>query len=341
MNSKSKKIVIYGAGSIGCYLGGALISAGHDVTLIGRQRLGDAISLHGMRITDWQGRNQKFEAGNINYSLDDSILKQADYVLLTVKSGDTQAAASVLSENVLSDTVIVSFQNGVRNADIISNVLPDNEVLRGMVPFNVFYKGDGHFHCGTEGNLALESNNGVEEELLQCFLAANLPIDTYDNLEGVQWSKLVMNLNNAVNALSGRPLVEQLNDKGYRKVMAAVIQEALNVTSASKIRLERTGKVIPSILPYILKLPTWLFKRVASAMLKIDPAARSSMYEDLQLGRKTEIDFLNGEIVKLAKKTGQSAPANSIIVEMIKEAESKQQGTPNLSSADLQKQVLT
>ena len=107
-----------------------------------------------------------------------------------------------------------------------------------------------------------------------------------------------------------------------------MIAEALAVMKTAGIKPARTGKVVPSLMPYVLALPDFLFRRVASATLKIDPKARSSMYEDFVLNRKTEIDFLNGEIVNLAKQHGMMAPVNESIVNLVKEAEQKQSGSP-------------
>jgi 2-dehydropantoate 2-reductase len=149
-------------------------------------------------------------------------------------------------------------------------------------------------------------------------------------MAAVQYGKLIMNLNNAVNALSGIPLKSQLGDRQYRLVMAKVLSEALAVLKAEGITPARTGKVIPKLMPTIMKLPNFLFKAVAASTLKIDPEARSSMYEDLVLGRRTEIDYLNGEIVRLGKKHHIATPVNSHIVELVKQSEQAQRGSPHL-----------
>jgi 2-dehydropantoate 2-reductase len=329
------KIVIIGAGSIGCYLGGCLITTGSLVTLIGRERMQKQVCRYGLRLTDWKGRYSVVKASRINFVTNNNTLKSADYVLVTVKSGDTKVTAQQIRSIVNKDAVIISFQNGIHNAAVISSVLPKHKILKGMVPFNVISNGEGHFHCGTEGHIAIEDVVSCSDNLCEIFSRANLTVDVYENLTGVQWSKLVMNLNNAVNALSGVPLVQQLSDKTYRKIMASIITEALTVLKVANIKVVKTGKVIPSILPFILMLPTWLFLRVASAMLKMDPTARSSMYEDLQLRRKTEIDFLNGEIVKLGAKYNVATPINSEVVRLVKNAELKSEGTPLLTADEL------
>ncbi len=332
-------IVIYGAGSIGCYLGGCLIAAKQNVTLIGRPRIQQQINQYGLLITDYTGRDHKISSTNIDYQLTHDVLSTADYILVTVKSGDTLTAAKAISASAPKHAVVISFQNGIGNAQALREQLTGYTVLAGMVPFNVFNKGNGHFHCGTEGHLAIEDPLSLAQSLTEACLTAQLPIDRYNDLSGIQWSKLIMNLNNAVNALSGIALLDQLSDPIYRQVMAKIIKEALLVLKKADIKLVRTGKVIPALLPLILSLPTWAFTRVASAMLKMDPTARSSMYEDLELKRHTEIDYLNGEIVRLAQELDIDVPANVAVVKLIKQAEEKKEGSPMISAQTLYSKI--
>ncbi|QIZ76104.1 2-dehydropantoate 2-reductase [Ferrimonas lipolytica] len=346
VSSKPVNIAILGAGSIGCYLGGCL-AANSDATttaisLIGRPRLQQQLQSHGLTVTDWQGRHSHIatnarHAALLQFHTTCEALAHADYILVTVKSGDTRAAGQLISRHGHTDAVVISFQNGVSNGDKLQQLLPRHTVLRGMVPFNVFSQGQGVFHCGTEGNLALQATTVEIGALLKRFASAALPIMQYDDMATVQWGKLVVNLNNAVNALAGMPLRDQLYHPVYRRIMARTIKEALVILTKAGIRPARSGKVIPALLPYVLALPTPLFAKVASAMLKIDADARSSMYEDLQLQRTTEVDFLNGEIVRLAKQHQLAAPINSTIVTLIKDAERQRQGSPMIGADSLRR----
>ena len=328
-------IVVLGAGSIGCYVAGCLLASGpafnssNTLTLVGRQRLYDDIVANGLKVTDWQGRNQMTDAHQVNFTLNNDSLANADIILLCVKSQDTKSAANIINQCAKPNALVISLQNGVGNADLLRQHL-EHAVVAGMVPFNVFYKGKGHFHCGTEGNIALEDPNNHCEHLVKALESASLPVTVYSDMAAVQYGKLIMNLNNAVNALSGIPLKSQLGSRQYRLVMAKVLSEALTVLNAEGIRPARTGKVIPKLMPTIMKLPNFLFKAVAASTLTIDPEARSSMYEDLILGRRTEIDYLNGEIVRLGKKHHIATPVNSHIVELIKQSEIAQKGSPHL-----------
>lgn len=337
---KPLNIAILGAGSIGCYLGGCLTEAGVDVTFIGRKRIQQQLLTHGLTLTDWQGRSNHIQPDLLDYSLSIntliiSKLSIADYILVTVKSGDTQSVIDNIAEHANPNAIIVSFQNGIRNGDLLKEGLPNYQILTGMVPFNVLAKGEGKFHCGTEGNLAIEDKKGLATSLITAFEEAKLSVDVYDDLKPVQWSKLILNLNNSINALSGLPLKTQLSDRTYRKVLALSMKEALRILHSANIKTVKTGKVVVQLIPYILLLPNSLFKIIASPMIKIDPMARSSMYEDFVLHRQTEIDYLNGEIVALAEQQNIPCPINSAIVQLIKHAEEMDKGSPQITAKTL------
>ena len=157
--------------------------------------------------------------------------------------------------------------------------------------------------------------------LSEACLAADLTFELRDDMPGVQWSKLLLNLNNAINALSGRPLAEELGQLDYRRCFAAAQREAIELIRASGLPLAR---VTPLPLPWIARLltaPDPVFKLLARRVVAIDPHARSSMWDDLEGARATEVDYIQGEIVALASRLGRSAPVNQALVGLIKEAE--------------------
>ena len=155
------------------------------------------------------------------------------------------------------------------------------------------------------------------------------------DMTGVLWGKLILNLNNALNALAGVPLAVELADRRWRVLFAAQIEEALAVLKAAHIRPAGVEGVPPWVIPPILRLPDVLFRLVAGRMLAIDPAARSSMWEDLLRGRTTEIDYLQGAILALASKAGVAAPMTQRITRLIKEAESAHAGSPGLQPGQI------
>jgi 2-dehydropantoate 2-reductase len=319
-NKRPSTIAVFGAGSIGTFVGGALIAGGADVVLIGRARVGERIARHGLAISDMDGRRFHLPAERVRYSEDPAALANAGLALVTVKSADTPAAAQALAAHAAADAVIVSLQNGIGNADVLRHALPGREVLAGMVPFNVAQTEDGRFHRGTEGSLMVEASPALAP-WLPAFGAAGLPLVQRADFASVQWGKLLLNLNNSINALSGLPLKAQLSQRAYRRCLALLMDEALAALRAAGIEPAQVARVAPSRLPRLLRLPDWLYKRVASASLRMDPEARSSMWEDLQAGRRTEIDYLNGAVVSLAQSVGLDAVANRRIADLVHAAE--------------------
>lgn len=326
------KIVIAGAGSIGCYVGACCAHAGLDVSLIARSRIRDELLEHGLRATDWKGHDFRVPPSRLQVDENPALCDDADVVLITVKSRDTAGIAEQISSYIRPNTLIASLQNGVSNAEVLRKALPRNPVTAVMVPWNVVHQGPAHFHCGTEGQLAVGMPEG--HALLSLFQRAGLDAKGYPDMQAVLWGKLLLNLNNAINALSDIPLREQLSRLEYRKILAACIREALAACQAAGIKPARTGKVLPGLLPFVLELPDWLFRRLAAAMLKMDENARSSMWEDITRGRPTEVDYLNGEIVRLARDHGLDAPANARIVDLVHRAESSA-GSPGLTAAEI------
>jgi 2-dehydropantoate 2-reductase len=138
-------------------------------------------------------------------------------------------------------------------------------------------------------------------------------------MRSVAWGKLLLNLNNAINALSGRTLLEELAERDYRRVLAAAMLETLNLLNAAGIEPAKIGPFPPRLLPHAVGSPNFIFKNLFLRIQRIDPAARSSMWDDFVAERPTEIDYLNGEVVKLAKALGREAPVNRAIVELVKE----------------------
>ncbi|MFM1949991.1 MAG: 2-dehydropantoate 2-reductase [Pseudomonadota bacterium] len=322
-SGNSPHFVVLGAGSIGGYIGGCLLATGTRVTLLGRAKARDTAQAHGYTLTDLHQRQVLIPAANIRFSIDPQVLQLADVVLVTVKSRDTPEAAALLKLHAKPHTTVISFQNGIGNSEQLANLLPHLNVIAGMVPFNVVTLPRGHLHCGTEGQLCAENNSALWP-LRPIFEHAGLPLQSYDNFQQVQWGKLILNLNNAVNALSDLPLKQELSQHAYRKCLALLIDETLRVLKKANIKPAKISKASPFLLPAILRLPNFIFKRLAGSMLKIDEQARSSMWEDLQLGRTTEVNELNGAVVELAKLCGAQAPLNARMVELIQEAEQRQ-----------------
>lgn len=333
MNGKTPSIAVAGAGSIGCYVGACLALAGRDVILLARPEV-VAAAARGIRVADLDGRTRTVAPGAIRATEDPAAaLAGADIVLVTVKSGDTAAMAELIAAHGRPDAVVVSLQNGVGNLPVLRGRLgPGRTVLGAMVPFNVVRtdEADGtlSFHRATSGETLVESGRPGLAALLD---VDGCPVRETPDIEAVLWGKLLLNLNNALNALSGLPLARQLADREWRRVLAAQTAEALAVMRRAGIRPARIGAIRPGLLPFLLRLPDALFVRLARRMLAIDPTARSSMWEDLQRGRRTEIAEFQGAIERLAAASGIDAPLSRRIAALVREAEAAGGGSPGLT----------
>ncbi|MDT9684647.1 2-dehydropantoate 2-reductase [Streptomyces sp. TRM76323] len=331
----SLKIAVFGAGSVGCHLGGSL-AACCEVTLVGRPAAMDAVRERGLRLTGGGRPDVRVAPALLRASSGASDVSGADYVLVTVKSGATREAAEAIGPHLGVDTVVVSFQNGLRNPEVLRSALPaGTAVLTGMVPYNVVRTGPAAFHQGTAGAVMVDDVPDAGP-LVAALRRAGLEVEPRDDMRRVQYAKLLMNLNNAINALSGLPLRDQLGARAYRRCLALCQEEALAVYRAEGAAPARLGPVPASVTPRLLRLPDAVFRRVAAASLRVDAQARSSMWEDLERGRPTEIDTLQGEIVALAARHGLRAPVNARLVELVREAEAAAPGRARRwSGADL------
>jgi 2-dehydropantoate 2-reductase len=331
------KVAILGAGSVGCFIGGAWAASGVPVTFIGRPKLSKDVDQHGLTLSDYSGWQARLAPGDVDYRCGPEALEDAQVIALCVKSGDTASAADDIVKHATPGATVISFQNGVSNVEVLEQGLGGRfEVARGMVPYNVAYLGEGRFHKGVAGDLYAEQRGGTRS-LAEAVGDSPGEIKLSEDMLGLAWGKLLINLNNAVNALSGKTLIDELKRRDYRRVFAASMREGLDLLKRADIKPATVGPIAPEILPRIVNAPDWLFNNIFLKRWKIDAKARSSMADDLAAGRKTEIDYLNGELVRLADRLQRSAPVNRAIVELVREAEA---GAEPLPPAALRKAVL-
>ena len=336
------QFLIVGAGSIGCYVGGRLAAEGQHVCFVGRPRTLEPMAQDGLTVSDLDGFQVHIDAARLALAISVAEAWRQMHarnvltvVLLCVKGGATEAAAREIGAACPADTVVVSLQNGVDNVARIRAAAPQLQAVAGMVPYNVVALQPNRVHRGTTGSLCL-ADGPASQGIADVLCASGLPTVVAADMRAVQWGKLLLNLNNPVNALSDLPLREELLDRDYRRVVAALQVEALDAMARAGIELVKATSVAPSLLPHLLNLPNWLFTRLAARMLRMDASARSSMWEDLQQGRTTEIDDLCGAVVRLAGQHGLSAPRNAAISALVTAHKKGQR----LSGTELRKALL-
>lgn len=310
--------LVFGAGLIGCYLGAVLQQQGADVRLFCRPGVKQKLK-QGIKLTDISGNQATLAKTRCQTEVIEA--ETVAVVWLTVKCTAVAEAQRQMAPFVGKDTLILCCQNGLGSADIVRRYYPNHCVLRVMVPFNVVESAPAHFHRASEGSLVIEQGGDVARSqqlasLLDCKL---LPSTVSDQMEAILWAKLQLNLSNAVNALADIPLKEMLQQRDYRRVIAALMCELLDVVNSLGLRLPKLTAVPAKWLPALLCLPDAVFRLLANKMLAIDPEARLSMWWDLSQNKPTEIDFLNGAVIRRGQQLGIDCPANRAIVELIKQ----------------------
>ena len=315
------KYAVIGLGAVGSIVGGLLIKSGEDVVLIGKKNQIDILNQNGIKINGIKG---SILVKNVNASFDLSSIKDVDIIIICVKSQDTQNLAKNLKKHIKKSAIILSLQNGVRNSNIL-NQITGNKTLSGIVLFNALYSKPGEVMITIRGGLLIEDEKSYSEAidgLLNSFKMVGLSSKSTENLQGYQWSKLIVNLQNAVTALTGQTIKESILDSDSRSILIATMKEGLHVLEKSKISIKTLYDMDPKKIINRLSFYNNILLKIGSKIMRLKDA-RTSMWQSLSRGKRTEIDYINGEIVNLARKNNLKAPINEKLVEVVKEAEKK------------------
>ena len=292
-----------GAGAVGCYYGGMLARAGHDVTLIARAQHVEAVQKRGLRM-----ETKAFDAYvPVQVSAEASGARGAKLVLLSVKSTDTERAGAALAPYVERDAVILTLQNGVDNAERLAATLGRN-VVPAVVYVAVEMAGPGHVRHHGRRELLI-GPSAASARIAAAFIAAGVPVEVSDNVIGALWAKLIVNCAyNALSAITQLPYGRMVQGDGVPAVMRDVVDECLAVARA-------VGVEVPRDL--LQAVP-----RIAETM----PGQFSSTAQDLARGKPTEIDHLNGFVVRRGDALGVPTPANRVLLALVKLLEER--GSP-------------
>ena len=298
------KIAVMGAGAVGCYFGGLLARAGHDVVLVARPAHVQAIRSHGLRL-----QTRTFDAQvPLRASTEASAVHGAECVLVCVKSSDSVRAAQAMAPHLDPGAAVFSLQNGVDNAERLQTVL-ERPVAAAVVYVATEMAGPGHVRHHGRGELVL-APSPASSVLAAALAAAGVPVQVSDNVAGALWAKLVLNCAyNAISALTGLsygPIVHNA-ELDTAATLADVVRECQAVAAASGIALPGT------LLQDVLGL--------AATM----PSQHSSTAQDLARGRRSEIDHLNGFIVRRGEALGIATPTNRLLYTLVRLVEQRQQ----------------
>ena len=324
-------IVIFGAGAIGCYVGALWADAGCDITLLGRQSL-NSLRETGLSTSNGVKLAPAAFASNLTLAHDPSVLKSARLIVVAVKSTALPQVIADISAHSAPETPILCLLNGIKPIRDLRAAFPNREIAAGMVPYNVVWADNATLKRSSIGDVVLE-RTPITAELAATLKNAVEPVALSDAISAVQHGKLLLNLNNPINALSGKTLFHQLREREYRRAYAAVLQEAITVLDHASIAHAKSGPLPAAKIVKMLRTPNWFFNTLVLPRQKLDPNSQTSMAQDLSAGKPTEIDTINGEILHIAQKSDTSAPLNAAIMNLIKKAENG--GKTQYSGAEL------
>ena len=307
------RIGIYGAGNIGGYVGVRLAAADHEVTLLGRPWLAE------LGVLSAQDLGGEPVSGPVKVVFDAAELGGCELVLVTVKSRHSRSAGQDLAG---IDAPVISLQNGLHNPAHIAEGL-GAEVTPGMVPFNVIRDG-ACFRKAT--NLPIQvQDDAAGRQLAEALRGAGEPTELVADMRAVQAGKLLFNLGNGVCAATGLRIAEMVRDRTARTVLARCMGEGVAAFSSHGIPMARVGPLPGWAVARLLPLPDVIVLNVARSIVQIDPEAMSSTLQDLHARKPTEIEELNGEIVKLLPT---HSPVNHRVVEAVRRLSATPAGQP-------------
>lgn len=296
------KVAVMGAGAVGCYYGAMLARAGHEVVLIGRPAHVEAVRARGLRL-----EAQSFdEHVPMAASTEPDAVRGADLVLFCVKSTDTEAAAAQIAPHLAPGALVLTLQNGVDNDERARSVLRTHEVAAAVVYVATGMAGPGHVKHNGRGELVI-APSARGEEVAQALRAAGVPTEISDNVRGALWAKLVLNCAyNALSAITQLPYGVLVRNEGVPGVLRDVVAECLAVARAE-------GVTIPGDID-----------AAVAGIARTMPAQFSSTAQDLARGKRSEIDHLNGFVLRRGEALGVPVPANRLLWTLVRLLEDKQ-----------------
>jgi 2-dehydropantoate 2-reductase len=298
-------VAVVGAGAVGCYFGGMLARAGAPVTLIGRAPHVEAINRDGLFIDSIHCQ----EHVRVSASTEIGAVRDAKLVLFSVKTVDTEGTAKLLAPHVAPDTVVISLQNGVDNIERIRSAA-GILAIPAVVYIAVAMSGLGRVKHSGRGDLIVgypsskpDVNEAELAEIAAMFTRAGVPCRVSENITVELWEKLIMNCAyNAISALSRTKYGRIAQDPGTIELMKRVVVEAVGVGSAAGVPLS-----VDAMTAAVLKLGS-----------KAMPEALSSTAQDIARGKPTEIDSLNGFLVRRGVELGVPTPVNETLYSLVK-----------------------
>jgi len=313
------KIAVLGAGAIGALAGGYLKLKNHDVVLIARKPSVEKIKKNNLLISGIRGNF------NIAVPAAEKLTFQPECVILAVKTQDVE---TVVRENIsyLRNVPILTVQNGVRSDFIVARFLPGETIISSIVMFGATYLNPGEITHNFEGNWIMGSMSGFPAgSLKQIRDVFNdvFPVIITDNIQGMKYLKIFVNANNCLPAILGMSMQEAFADKDVSAISIAIWKEGMKVLQKAGLQLVSLPDFPLERITGLISIPlpeaAGIFSGIMVSLSK-EPLY-GSILQSIKRGKPSEIDYINGEFIALAREHNNDAPLNQKLVHMVHEVE--------------------
>jgi 2-dehydropantoate 2-reductase len=299
------KIAFLGSGALGCAIGSALTEGGHETWLVDRFAAHvEAMRRDSLQVDDASGSRRV----TVRATTNPGEVGPVDLVIVLVKSFHTDSAMRGALDLVGPDTLVLSLQNGLGHEDVLSEIVGRERVLAGKTYVGGVLKAPGHIQSGVSGKLTIvgELDGRVTDRvraIADAFNGSGLTTTVSDNILGTMWDKLLINVaTGAITGITGLTYGQLYAEPTMKATALAAIGEAMAAAQAAGIHLSMTHAE-----------QAWTM-----AAEGLSPAFKTSMLQSLEKGSVTEIDFINGAIVRWGERLGVPTPVNSTLVACIK-----------------------
>jgi 2-dehydropantoate 2-reductase len=296
------RIAIVGAGGVGGYFGGRLAASGADVTFLARGAHLDAMRAHGLRIESPKGN---VHLPRVDATDDAAAIGPVDIVFFTVKLYDSEAAAHVLPALVGPNTAVIPFQNGIDGVGIVTRAVGDTHAAGGTAYVSAVIAEPGVIRHTAMDHLIFGELDGRRSARLEALLDACRPAgfqSTFSDRINVDiWTKFVrLSVFSAMTAVTRCPIGVIVNDPDLLAMLKTAVREATAVAHAKGVPVPDDGA-----------------EQVERAYRALPPQAKASMLEDLERGRRLELPWLSGAVVRIGREVGVETPVHRFVTTVL------------------------
>ena len=328
MTNHPLKILSFGAGAIGTYIGGSLALAGHEVIFVERPNIAETLTARGLRLDLSLDKRRDTSAADLIPASDlvfaDSLERALEYgpfdiALFALKSYDTESALEGILPFAKKMPPVLCLQNGVDNEPAIAEILGPENVIAGTVTSAIGRRDAGDIVLEKLRGVGIADEHPLSERLVKAMNAAFLNAKLYERAADMKWSKMFTNLvGNATSAILDMSPAEIFSRNDLYAFEMQMLRETLAVMDSQNISIVDLPGTPVKLLAFAAKGPAWLHPLAAKKLGGIRGSKMPSFHIDLHSGRgKSEIDFLNGAVLRAGKKTKTATPVNQLLTETL------------------------